>query len=267
MGTVESFKTGFPYAALYYRGIQRDVAFHISNDFNWDDKIILSDLAISDLHWWISCPVPLPAKSLTLFIPDMIITTDSSESVWGATSSNGVETYGFWTYKESFLHINVLETLAIYFAFLSLLRNVSNLSIKIKSDSTTAIAYVNNLGGVKSPKICNTIFDIYDFCIKKNLRIEASHISGRLNTRADALSRKVRVHSYSLPQNIFSLICKKFDFVPNIDLFASRDNSKMPIYFSEGPDPFALEFDAFQHNWPSKVYAFPPIHLVDKFIY
>ena len=92
LGTVESFKTGFPYAALYYRGIQRDVAFHISNDFNWDDKIILSNLAISDLHWWISCPVPLPAKSLTLFIPDIIITTDSSESGRGATSSNGVET-------------------------------------------------------------------------------------------------------------------------------------------------------------------------------
>ena len=83
LGTVESFKMGFPYAALYYRGIQREVASYISNNFNWDDRIILSKLTIDDLLWWVSCPTPLPAKSLSPFIPDIVITTDSSETGWG----------------------------------------------------------------------------------------------------------------------------------------------------------------------------------------
>ena len=48
--------------------------------------------------------------------------------------------------------------------------------------------------------------------------------------------------------------------------FASRINNKLPNYFSEGPDPFAIEFDAFINPWPPSVYAFPPIHLVQQFI-
>ena len=40
----------------------------------------------------------------------------------------------------------------------------------------------------------------------------------------------------------------------------------MPIYFSEGPDPYASEFDAFMIPWPHSIYAFPPIHLVQKVI-
>ena len=51
-----------------------------------------------------------------------------------------------------------------------------------------------------------------------------------------------------------------------IDLFASRLNNKVPIYFSEGPDPYADSFDAFVRPWPSCVYAFPPINLIGKFI-
>ena len=48
---------------------------------------------------------------------------------------------------------------------MSLLRNISNsnASILIKSDSTTAIAYINNLGGVRSEEIFSIILDLYDF--------------------------------------------------------------------------------------------------------
>ena len=75
------------------------------------------------------------------------------------------EAYGFWSESESRLHINTLETQAIYFVIMSLLRNISNsnASILIKSDSTTAIAYINNLGGVRSEEIFSIILDLYVF--------------------------------------------------------------------------------------------------------
>ena len=56
-------------------------------------------------------------------------------------------------------------------------------------------------------------------------------------------------------------------FFPLIDLFASRLNNKLHNYYSEGPDPFAKEFDAFKNPWPNKVYTFPPINIDDKFIH
>ena len=61
-------------------------------------------------------------------------------------------------------------------------------------------------------------------------------------------------------------MCNKFSFSPEVDLFASRNNNKLPIYFSDGPDPYASDFDAFAICWPQSVYAFPPINLIQKFL-
>ena len=58
-----------------------------------------------------------------------------------------------------------------------------------------------------------------------------------------------------------------FKISPTVDLFASRINAKLPNYFSWGPDSFSLSCDAFVTEWPNCVYAFPPIHLVDKFLH
>ena len=267
LGIIKNFRLGYTYAALHYRGIQKDVAFHISNDFNWDDRILLSDSAIADLNWWKECSDSLPPKSISPFVPDLTITTDSSESGWGGISSEGDEAYGFWSPDESRIHINILETKAVIFTFYSLIRKYSNISILIKSDNSTTVTYINNMGGVIALEVNEIIIELFNFCMNKNINIQASHICGRFNTQADNLSRRSRDHCYSLPSNFFKLIRNKMCFSPIIDLFASRLNFKLHNYYSEGPDPFAKEFDAFNNPWPNKVYAFPPINLIEKFIH
>ena len=54
--------------------------------------------------------------------------------------------------------------------------------------------------------------------------------------------------------------------LPEIDLYASRLNFKISSYISEGPDPYAIGFDAFNMPWPDSVYAFPPINLIHRFL-
>ena len=90
--------------------------------------------------------------------------------------------------------------------------------------------------------------------------------SGRLNVRADALSRRARVHAYSIPSKLFDFICNHFQCSPKIDLFASRLNFKVSNYISQGPDPYAIGFNAFNMPWPDSVYAFPPINLIHRFL-
>ena len=266
LGTIENFRIAYPYAALHYRGIQKDVAHYISKRFKWDDSITLSKKAVVDINWWLQCPLTLTSRSLEPFLPSITLTTDSSENGWGGVSSNGKEVSGFWSEEESSLHINILETKAVILAFRSLFRNISDVSILIRSDNTTTVAYINHMGGVKSQKVTKLIFELYEICIEKGFRIKATHLSGRLNVQADALSRKSRDHCYSIPSPLFSLLCEKISFTPLIDLFASRINNKLKVYFSDGPDPFASGFDAFTIPWPGAVYAFPPIHLVNRFI-
>ena len=266
LGTIENFRIAFPHAPLHYRSVQREVASYISVHSQWDQKVTLSSSAISDLNWWANCPVPLPERPLDPFVPEFTVTSDSSESGWGAVTSFGSEASGFWSQSESLSHINILETKTVLFAFKALFRNYSNVHILIRSDNTTTVAYVNNMGGVRSQAICDIILDLYEFCIARDIRIKASHLAGRFNSYADALSRKSRDHCYSLPPDLFSEISAQISFVPQVDLFASRLNYLVSNYYSEGPDPFASNFDAFSCTWPDKVYAFPPIHMVHKFI-
>ena len=45
--------------------------------------------------------------------------------------------------------------------------------IQIKSDNTTAIAYVYNIGGIVSEKYNDLSKQIWDLCIKENIWISA----------------------------------------------------------------------------------------------
>ena len=266
LGTIESFRIAFPLAALHYRDLQREVATSIGSGSDWDLKISPSPSSRSDLNWWLNCPIPLLPRSLAPFIPEITVTTDSSNKGWGAFTSLDEEAFGFWSEDESKRHINVLETMAVVYAFQCFFRNVSHKSILIKSDNSTTVSYINHLGGVRSQAVSEFIKDLYNFCLERNLTIKASFLKGRLNVRADALSRRTRDHCYSLTPSLFSYFCDQFKLDLVIDLFASRHNNKLPDYFSNGPDPFAKGFDAFTLDWPDSVYAFPPVMLVGKFL-
>ena len=106
LGTIEAFRTAFPLAALYYRGIQKQVASNISANSPWDKIVSPSARARKDLNWWISCPNCLPPKPLDPFTPQIILTTDSSSEGWGAFTSLDTEVSGHWSEDESVLHNN-----------------------------------------------------------------------------------------------------------------------------------------------------------------
>ena len=78
------------------------------------------------------------------------VSTDASESGWGAT--DGVNpTRGVWTSPDKASQINFLELLAIKHALVNYRKIWKNCPhIRVKSDNTTAIAYVNNMGGIVS---------------------------------------------------------------------------------------------------------------------
>ena len=54
---------------------------------------------------------------------------------------------------------------------------------------------------------------------------------------------------------------------PSLDLFATRLNTKLPLYYSLFPDPQAVIEDVFRHPWDNMdIYAFPPFPLVGRVV-
>ena len=60
-----------------------------------------------------------------------------------------------------------------------------NKHVKIFCDNSTAVTYINAMGGTRSPS-CNQItYDLWDWCVNNNTWLTATHIAGVENTEAD----------------------------------------------------------------------------------
>ena len=72
------------------------------------------------------------------------------------------------------------------------------------------------------------------------------------------LEHDVVIRDQTIANSIFQMLN-----YPNVDLFATRFNHKLPLYVSPVPDSHALAVDAFSVNWNLlHAYAFPPIILI-----
>ena len=87
------------------------------------------------------------------------------------------------------------------------------------------------------------------------------------NIEADRASREFKDDvEWTLNQSVFDKLCQKFQILPDIDLFASRLNNKVPEYSAWQPDPGAKYVDAFTAFWggDKQVYVFPPFGILPR---
>ena len=98
--------------------------------------------------------------------------------------------------------------------------------------------------------------------------IEAYHVPGSSNVRADFLSRNhYRNIEWKLHPTVFLWVSQSL-FVPDIDLFASRLNFQTQRYVSWFPDPGAFAVDAFSLSWKDfKPYIFPLFSLIGRILH
>ena len=80
-------------------------------------------------------------------MPVFTLTSDASLRGWGAASGT-FSTHGLWSEAETAYHNNVLELLAVELGLRSLLADCNGQHIRVVSDNTTAVSYINGMGGV-----------------------------------------------------------------------------------------------------------------------
>uniref|UniRef100_A0A2D4KIK5 Reverse transcriptase RNase H-like domain-containing protein n=1 Tax=Micrurus paraensis TaxID=1970185 RepID=A0A2D4KIK5_9SAUR len=97
--------------------------------------------------------------------------------------------------------------------------------------------------------------------------IRAEHISGDTNTKADWLSRAVIDQGeWQMHPHIFQEIVHRFG-TPQVDLFATPQNSQLPRFYSRYNTPGAEGVNALRGRWPQELlYAFPPLPLIPQVI-
>ncbi|CAJ0952838.1 unnamed protein product [Ranitomeya imitator] len=95
--------------------------------------------------------------------------------------------------------------------------------------------------------------------------LTAVHLKGEKNKVADFLSRKkIQPTEWALNQGVFLHLTNTWGF-PEIDLFASRENSKTKRFFSLNPGDNPTAVDALAQDWDMELAcAFPPLPLIPR---
>ena len=149
-------------------------------------------------------------------------------------------------------------------AILEFLSAIKGKNIKITSDNTTVVYYLNKMGGTRSKPLCDLTIKIWKILLNNSINCWSTHISGVENNVADFLSRHSHNHEFALKMDTFQHLTSLINFRLEIDMFASKNNKKLRNYVSLFDDPLASNIDAFSFSWPSFIYVFPPIPLIDK---
>ena len=224
LGFIVDLGKGVEYGANHFRYLERDkiLALRCVGSIGYEGSMYLSREAKQELKWW-RHNVKTRVKKIRSFHPSVILTTDASSEGWGAIC-NGESIGGRWTPSELEKHINVLELEAVLLGLQSFFKNKREIEISVKSDNTTAISYINRMGGSKSKECLSVAKSIWNFCEDREIWVIASYIPGVDNNEADYMSRNFTDNTeWTLNPHIFDKICEKWG-TPEIDMFASRVN-------------------------------------------
>lgn len=234
-----------------------------ANDNDYEKSMLLPASLIHDFTWWKSSIVGTK-KEIKNRIFTLEIFSDASLTGWGACCRH-LKAHGQWNSNEKAYHINALELLAAFFGLKCFASQCKDCDILLRIDNTTAIAYINKMGGIRFKNLNRIAKDIWNWCELRNIWLYASYISSADNNKADFESRKLEPETeFELKDEAFQEIVEMFG-KPEIDLFASRVNKKCERYIAWNSDPDALTIDAFTVNWNgSYFYAFPPFAIILK---
>ncbi|KAI5086595.1 NACHT, LRR and PYD domains-containing protein 12-like, partial [Silurus meridionalis] len=159
-------------------------------------------------------------------------------------------------------HINCLEMMAVFLGLQHFLPGLRDRHVLVRTDNTAVVSYINHQGGLRSRPLYKLARAVLLWSQDRFLSLRAIYIPGRLNVRADALSRQgPRPGEWRLHPEVVELVWRRF-YRAQVDLFATQETSHCPLWFSLS-HPAPLGLDAMVQSWPRlRLYAFPPIALL-----
>ena len=158
-----------PPSPLFYCHLQMALYNTLErNNQNYKALMTVTTECLNKLDWWNNHMLKWNGKSLLKEEIDLTIDSDASLTGWGAHCSHQ-STGGAWSCQEAAMHINCLELLAATLAVESFAKHKSRISILLRIDNTTVVAYIYNPGGTVSSELVHLMM----WCLERNIHITA----------------------------------------------------------------------------------------------
>src|SRR5690606_2200805 len=141
--------------------------------------------------------------------------TDAAVDRWGIVIDNKLICRR-WITKEVDHHSNWRALQAI--KHLEQLLLVQGQCVNVSGDDTTTIAYINRIGGTKSPSLMTLAKEIWEECLRSGTRLKMTYVPSQFNP-ADAPSRRLQTQlEWSISQRFFDKINRQWG-PHDVDLF------------------------------------------------
>ena len=252
-----------PLGLLYVRPVQRWYNSHrLHPKLHRHRRLLVTRVCLRALSRWRS-PLYLTAGTALFRVACReLVLTDASLTGWGAVY-RGTPARGLWRPPWLGQHISVLELRAVFLALKAFLHQLEGRHVLVRSDNTAVVAYVNHQGGLRSHCLHRLARDLLVWAHTHLLSLRAAFIPGSMNIAADILSRAGPPDGdWHLHPQVVQQLWDRFG-TAQVDLFASRDSTHCPSFFSMSDPAGPLGLDALAHEWPmTKLYAFPPFPLI-----
>ena len=198
-----------------------------ANKGDWGAKIAMCEKSLREIEWWIQ-NLTMAHNVISHGSPSLVITSDASNSGWGAVCYRE-KTSGHCTESEkSHYHINCLKLMASFYALKSFAKDLKNTHIQLRLDSTSVLHCINKMGSQKSEFTNSVAKQLWCWCIPRGIWVSATYIQGCLNEEADSESRNINLDGeWMLHPSLLKEAFQLLKYTPNIDLFASRINRKI----------------------------------------
>ena len=240
---------------------------------SWDDKLTLSSRALEELTWWAQELKAWNGKSVVPRKTSITVTTDASHWGWGGywketgrRARPQDEARGFFSVRESKNSSNWRELSAVLLTIQSAAQMFHGRVVLVETDNNTTKAYLNDMGG-RSRVLSAIARKIWLLAQKFGFQIQAVHLPGRDNQRADRLSRwKQDSSDFKLRPAIFKAVDRQWG-PHSIDLFANRLNNQLPRYAALRPDPQAAFVDGLTVPLQGEnAWCFPPEGIISSLL-
>ena len=273
VGKATATMRALPTAPLHYRALQRlmnSVApsrESLPTPERFDAVVQLDPTSRADLNWWTTLDKRTISAPLNVPMPSQSIDSDASMKGWGAILNNQTCTGGLWSPQEASHHINYLELLAAFLAMKAFGKTWLSITVLLRLDNVTVVAYINQKGGTTSSELCQLAISMWMWCLEKNIILVAEHLPGHLNVIADQESRSMRDRcDWMLNPKVFQTIQAAMGPL-EVDLFATRLTNQLPRFYSWRADPEAVATNAFLQDWSQfRGFANPPWCLIHRYL-
>lgn len=272
LGQITAASTAVSVHRFRSGALERDRAAALRDHGRWEGPCPLRPAAIKELRWWGANLHRVHGRPVRLPSPDVVVQTDASALGWGAVvvdsptlpqlrgrTLRGRLPRGL---RDAVSNETELYGVGAALHALSRLAPLTGRHVRIQTDSTAALYYVNK-GAGRSQPLSQLALPIWRRALRSQMLVSAEHLPGLDNSVADALSRRApSSDDWELRPRVFRDLCRRFP-TPTLDAFAEPANARMRRFAARYPLPGALPLHGLLLDYRREfAYAFPPPRLV-----